>query len=374
MDGIGRHDARDRFGRRHHGFAVELGSNAQRQGLSELQMHGEGRRGARLGGDINGAVGHKAPKVVRSDLHGWPRHHSKGPVRIATVSDLHTDFAENRAAVVKLAVDIHTKGADVVVVAGDVSHKDERIDRTLRAFGEVAPKVAYIPGNHDLWYDVPLAADRSDLNTWNRYRTELKEVCLGAGAHYLPDTPLVVGSTAIVGSCGWYDYSLMAPAFREQVDDTALALKTLNGLMWSDARFIAFRDEEGHLMPDPAVAREMESELGAHLDRMDADDSIQQIVAVTHHQPFYEVVSRSGQLPWEYFCAFMGSAALGERIRRSPKVKTVVYGHTHVVGRYELDGLLAYGTPLGYPRERRGMPEDQLAETRIGWIDITEDA
>ncbi|MEM7674454.1 MAG: metallophosphoesterase, partial [Myxococcota bacterium] len=72
-------------------------------------------------------------------------------MRIATVSDLHTDFAENRGAVVKLAVAIHAGAADVVVVAGDVSHKDERIDRALRAFAEVAGQVAYIPGNHDLW-------------------------------------------------------------------------------------------------------------------------------------------------------------------------------------------------------------------------------
>ena len=295
-------------------------------------------------------------------------------MRIATVSDLHTDFAENREAVVKLAVAIHQAGADVVVVAGDVSHKDERIDRALRAFGQVAETVAYIPGNHDLWYDVPLAADRPELDTWKRYSSELKAICEAAGAHYLPAAPLVIGRTAIVGSCGWYDYSFMAPSFRAQIDDMALATKTLDGLMWSDARFIAFRDEDGNLMPDPAVARRMEAQLAEHLQRMDGDDGIDEVVAVTHHQPFYEVVSRTGQLPWEYFCAFMGSAGLGETIRRSPKVRTVVYGHTHVVGRHELDGLLAYGTPLGYPRERRGLPADQLADTRIGWIDISIDA
>ena len=291
-------------------------------------------------------------------------------MRIATVSDLHTDFAENREAVVKLAVAIHGGKADVVVVAGDVSHKDERIDRALRAFGEVAPQVAYIPGNHDLWYDVPLAAGRPDLDTWHRYRHELKAICESSGAHYLPAAPLVVGSTAIVGSCGWYDYSLMAPSFRAQIADSALAQKTLDGLMWSDARFIAFRDEQGHLMPDPEVARRMEAQLGEHLRRMDADEQVAEIVAVTHHQPFYEVVTRTGQMPWEYFCAFMGSRGLGETIRQSSKVRTAVYGHTHVVGRYELDGLLAYGTPLGYPRERRGLPQGQLAETRIGWIDV----
>ncbi len=291
-------------------------------------------------------------------------------MRIATVSDLHTDFVENREAVVKLAVAIHKGAADVVVVAGDVSHKDERIDRALRAFKQVASQVAYIPGNHDLWFDVPLAAGRAELNTWHRYHHELKAVCEGAGAHYLPAEPMVLGPTAIVGSCGWYDYSFMAPEFRAQVDDMALALKTFDGLMWSDARFIAFRDAEGNLMPDPLVARQMEAELEQHLSKMDADDHIHNVVAVTHHQPFYEVVSRTGTMPWEYFCAFMGSAGLGKAIRSSPKVKIAVYGHTHVLGRHELDGLVVYGTPLGYPRERRGLSDDALADTRVGWIDV----
>lgn len=336
----------------------------------EIQVEDQRRPAAWEGHHVEGPSDHEAPKVVRLDLHGWHGHHSKVPVRIATVSDLHTDYAENRDAVVKLAVAIHQGEADVVVVAGDVSHKDERIDRALRAFCEVAPRVAYIPGNHDLWYDVPFAADRPDLDTWRRYRDELRSVCEGAGAHYLPAEPLIVGAVAIVGSCGWYDYSLMAPSFRDQVDDRALALKTLDGLMWSDARFIAFRDESGHLMPDEAVARRMEAELEAHLSQVDADSRVREVVAVTHHQPFYEVVTRTGQLPWEYFCAFMGSAGLGAAIRKSPKVRTAVYGHTHVVGRYELGDLVAYGTPLGYPRERRGLSPDQVAETRVGWIDF----
>ncbi|MEM7678428.1 MAG: hypothetical protein AAF449_20750, partial [Myxococcota bacterium] len=159
-------------------------------------------------------------------------------------------------------------------------------------------------------------------------------------------------------------------AFRAQVDDAALALKTLDGLMWSDARFIAFRDEEGHLMPDPAVARQMEARFAEQLTKMDDDDEVKSVVAITHHQPFYEVVSRSGQMPWEYFCAFMGSEGLGKVIQACRKAKYAVYGHSHIPGRHDIDGLVAYGTPLGYPRERRGLTDAQLAETRVGWIDL----
>ncbi|MBK6683536.1 MAG: metallophosphoesterase [Deltaproteobacteria bacterium] len=291
-------------------------------------------------------------------------------VLIASVSDLHTDFAENRDDVVKLALAIHERRADLVIIAGDVSHKNERIQRVLQAFAETVPRVAYLPGNHDLWFDVPDAKSQPQLDTWVRYRQELRALSESAGAHYLPAAPLYLGSTAVVGSCGWYDYSLMPASLRASVDPSVLESKQYGGLQWSDARFIAFRDRAGALMSDEGVARVMEEELRAQLAEADQRPEVQQIVAVTHHQPFYEVVTRTGTLPWEYFNAFMGSVGLGEVIRSSDKVRWAIYGHTHQVGRYQLGPITAYGTPLGYPRERRGLDAEALLKSRIGWIEL----
>lgn len=291
-------------------------------------------------------------------------------MRIATVSDLHTDFPENREDVVKLALAIHRAKADLVIVAGDVSHKNDRIQRTLVALRETAGQVAYLPGNHDLWFDVPDAPGRPELDTWDRYHRELKALAEGAGAHYLPAGPLHLAQVAVVGTCGWYDYSLMPPAMRQSMDDRILAAKQFGGLQWSDARFIAFRDAGGALMSDVEVARRMERELAAQLERVEAQPEVAHVVVATHHQPFYEVVARTGTLPWEYFNAFMGSTGLGEVIKRSSKVRAVVYGHSHVVGSHEVSGLRVYGTPMGYPRERKGLDDKALVETRIGWIEL----
>jgi putative phosphoesterase len=291
-------------------------------------------------------------------------------VLIASVSDLHTDHAENRDDVVKLALAIHKRKADLVIIAGDVSHKNDRIHRVLTAFAEAVPKVAYLPGNHDLWFDVPDAPSRADLDTWARYRVELKQLSESARAHYLPSSPLYLGATAVVGSCGWYDYSLMSPQLKATVDEAVLTSKQMNGLMWSDARFIAFRDRHGALMSDVAVSRIMEDELRAQIAEADGRAEVSRIVAVTHHQPFYEVVSRTGTMPWEYFNAFMGSTGLGEAIKSSNKVRWSIYGHTHRVGAHDIGGVRSYGTPLGYPRERKGITEAELLETRIGWIEV----
>lgn len=289
---------------------------------------------------------------------------------IASLSDIHTDYPENREAVVRLAAEIHARRADVVIVAGDISHKDDRISRALLALREVAPRVVYLPGNHDLWFDVPLASEREDLDTWHRYRVDLEALARAAGAHYLPSGPLVVEGVAIAGSCGWYDYSLAPEWLRTTVPEGTLEKKQLDGLMWSDARFIAFRDPARRLMSDAEVARIMEAELAGQLAELEARGDVEHVVVATHHQPFYEVVSRTGKLHWEFFNAFMGSVGLGEVIRRSSKVKAAIYGHTHVIGSHAVGSLRVFGTPLGYPRERKGLSAEELVASRIGWIEL----
>jgi len=288
-------------------------------------------------------------------------------MRIATVSDLHTDFAENREVFVALATAIHAKKTDLVIVAGDVSHEDDRIDRALRAMAAVAPRVVYLPGNHDLWrVDLP---EGQTFDTWQRYRVDLKTVAETAGAHYLPAAPLVIDDVAIVGTCGWYDYSFVEPWVREQLGQAALETKKLGAIGWSDANYVSFRDASGALMPDPEVARIMASELEAQLAQVESDPAVRSVVAATHHQPFREVVRRSGTLPWEFFTAFMGSEGLGRAIARTPKVKNVVFGHSHIVAEHQIEGRRVYGTALGYPRERRGLDLDRVVATRIGFID-----
>jgi predicted phosphohydrolase len=285
-------------------------------------------------------------------------------MRIASVSDLHIDHPANRPALVDLAGAIHAGGADVVVVAGDVSHVDAHITGVVQSFRVVTDDVLYVPGNHELWQvDGP-------IDSWRRYREDLRRVVEDAGGHYLPHAPFVSEGVAICGTCGWYDHSFLLPEFRRGVDEASLRDKTLDGMTWSDAHYVAFRDDEGRLMSDAQVARVMESELRGQLRELDADPLVRSVLAVTHHLSFSEAVQRTGTLPWEFFNAFMGSRGLGDAIRSSAKVRSAVYGHTHNPGRFVVDGVHVLGTPLGYPMERRGQSKDDLIRTRIGWIEL----
>jgi len=294
-------------------------------------------------------------------------------VRIASVSDLHTDYAENRELVVALATEIHRRGVDAVIVAGDVSHKDDRIRRALAAFREVAPEVLYVPGNHDLWFDVADAPSRPELDTWRRYRELLPALVEAEGAIYLPKAPFVRLGIGFAGACGWYDYSFLLPELRAELGD-ALGRKQLDGFMWADSLRTAFRTADGAIMDDARVARIMERELAAQLDALEAREDVRCVVAVTHHLAFEEAVYRSRRMPWEFFNGFMGSRGMGEVIGARAKVAVAIYGHTHFTGdrRLEIGGrsVRVVGTALGYPRERFGASAEEVVATRIAWLEL----
>jgi 3',5'-cyclic AMP phosphodiesterase CpdA len=66
-------------------------------------------------------------------------------MRIFAVSDLHTDFAENRRRLQLISSTSYLR--DALVVAGDM----RIIDWTLRELRSRFGQVFYAPGNHELW-------------------------------------------------------------------------------------------------------------------------------------------------------------------------------------------------------------------------------
>lgn len=293
-------------------------------------------------------------------------------MRIASVSDIHLDYRANRELFRKMTSAIGARQPDVVIVAGDVSHIDDLIAACIEVLKRVSPHVAYLPGNHDLWIDRPGEDLRDDpsTNTWERHDQALEALAESVGGHYLPAGPLRIGNVAIAGSCGWYDYSFFRPELREQVPESALLDQALDGIQWSDRTRIAFRHPDGSLMSNPEVARRMERVLDEQLAQLERDPKVREVVCATHHLQYEQAVRRAGTLPWEFFNAFMGSRSLGAVIDGHSKVRHVIYGHTHTPGDYQIGPRRVFGTPLGYARERKGMSEQEVLETRIGWIEI----
>ncbi|MBI2372643.1 MAG: metallophosphoesterase [Deltaproteobacteria bacterium] len=290
---------------------------------------------------------------TRQEDAGWMN------VLIASLSDLHVDYAENRELLVAICMELHARRPDLVICAGDISHDDGRIHRTLTALRAVAPTVVYVPGNHELW--------RKEGNALERYRVELLRIAEGAGAHYLPREPYVAEGVGIVGTCGWYDYSFRAEWLG--LPDEVYRAKQFEGFAWSDASRVRF-ERDGRLLEDAEIARMMERDLREQLEDVEARADVRDVLVVTHHLGFEASLHRVGRKPWDFFNAFMGSVSLGETIRRGRRVRAAIHGHTHVVGEQSVDGLRVFGTALGYPRERNGMGVEEVIRTRIGWVEL----
>ena len=261
-------------------------------------------------------------------------------MRLAFTSDLH---AEHHVEVVDLITRRAVEaGVDVLIVAGDVTPDLAELARVLRHFREHVPRVAFVPGNHDLW----CSAATPDSRT--RYFEAMPELCAAAAVDYLPSGPVVLDGVTLVGQTGWYDYSLRDPAL--DVPMSAYERGVLGTLSWSDKRFVVWPGAD-----DRERSALMTARLAADLAAAPRD---RPAWVVTHMLPFVDLVARR-PLPWGFIGGFLGSSALGDVIVEAAEsgleVTQVVSGHTHLRRATTVAAgarsFPAETSPIGYPRE-----------------------
>lgn len=288
-----------------------------------------------------------------------PRHH----LDVVSVSDLHLDYRANWQVAEQMAYRLIELSPDVLILAGDLASLPSRVEQALKFFQPLAPTVLYVPGNHDLWAPTAEEKKLEAIDSWQTYREELAQVCDQLDVHYLPRAPWVRGDVAFVGTCGWYDYSLASPLARLLHTEEDFNAKQKGTARWTDGWRIRWRDEDGEIMTDAAVARIMEADLKAQLAALGPE--IRKVVVVTHHLPWKEVSRSHGGLAGDYFTAFMGSSGLGRIISADPRVILAIYGHIHIQGDARIGRVRAVATPLGNPRDWKGEPAE-VAKARMG--------
>jgi predicted phosphohydrolase len=265
------------------------------------------------------------------------------PVRIAFTSDLHVD---HHLEVVDLIAARVVDQADVLIVAGDLSSSLERIEAVLGRLRELVPRVAYVPGNHDLWR----APGSATPDSRARYLETFPELCARLGVDYLPAGPVVLEGVTLVGQTGWYDYSLRDLSLDDRVPRAAYRRGALGPLAWSDKQYI---DWPG--LDDEGLTAFMADRLRDDLAAAPRD---RPAWVVTHMLPFADLVARR-PLPWGFVNGFLGATRLGDEIVRAAegglRVTRAVSGHTH----FRREAMIQAGgrsfpaqtSPIGYPRE-----------------------
>ncbi|MFW6133756.1 MAG: metallophosphoesterase [Planctomycetota bacterium] len=270
-------------------------------------------------------------------------------MRICITADLHYDIPRSGDGARRVADRACRTGGEALVLVGDTAGADTGPFRdALELFADFPGRRLLVAGNHCLWC-------RDDENSLDRYERILPAVADEAGFVVLDHAPQVIGEVGLVGSVGWYDYSLRdmslgipQPFYRAKVAPGAAA--RLGG---HDELLEAHADEltQRHMamgarwmdganvrlgMSDEQFANLLARKLARQLDEL--APRVERIVAFCHHLPFRELVPPDRPDRFAFAAAYMGAAALGEVLLSCPKVTHVYCGHSHWAGRRTIDG------------------------------------
>jgi len=282
-------------------------------------------------------------------------------MRILATADLHFNHPRSRKLACELIQRMNQAGGDVLLLVGDSAAGDPpALEQCLERFDFAGPKLL-VAGNHELW---TLGDD-----SYRLFRQELPRRVEQMGWQWLQTRPLVLGSTAIVGSIGWYDYSF-APAdlgvpvrfFERKISPGSAAARAETADLvarsddiapqamdifarWNDGKFVKLgRSDEQFL-----------GELLAELDGQLSDLSVatalpaaKRVVAAVHHLPFAQLLPPRSSHQWDFARAFLGSARLGEVLLRYPTVSHVLCGHSHLPAEAQVEHLRAINIGSGY--------------------------
>jgi len=239
-------------------------------------------------------------------------------MRILALSDLHTDFRENRLLLEQLSGVTYQQ--DILIAAGDISDRLETLKSTLTLLRAKFQKVFYVPGNHELWV-------RKGGHTSIEKFFSVLALCETLDIQTSPEK---VDTTWIVPLFSWYE-----PQF--DADDSADS-NALGG--WADFYFCKW---------PPGLEQVSAFFLRMNEPRLRSYDG--PVISFSHFLPRRDLLPAVERLKFKGLPKVAGCAALDAQIR-SLKSGVHVFGHSHIQCDRVIDGVRYIQNPLRYPRER----------------------
>src|SRR5262245_22553394 len=238
-------------------------------------------------------------------------------MRIFAVSDLHTDFAENRSRLQRISSTSYLH--DVLIVAGDIADDLRIIDWTLRKLRSRFSAVFYVPGNHELW------VRDGECDSIEKFRQVLR-LCDEIGIHTRPGR---AGKNWIVPLFSWYesDYDQLGEA----------DVSSLEG--WADFYFCKWPAEMGSV-----------SKYFLDLNESRIEEYDGPVITLSHFLPRRELLPAVEKLIFKGLPLVAGAPALDRQIRALNAV-THVFGHSHVDFDQVIEGTRYVHHAFDYPRE-----------------------
>ena len=253
-------------------------------------------------------------------------------MRILAISDLHTDFQENKVLLAQLSDRAYQN--DTLIVPGDIADRLDIIHSTLSLLRSKFKHVFYVPGNHELW------VRKAACTSIEKFFSVL-ELCEVLDVR---TRPAKIEGLWIVPLFSWYDASL-------DVDNSA-DVEALEG--WADFYLCKWPREVGQVadfflqMNEPALKA--------------YDGSV---ISFSHFLPRRDLLPPTAKLRFKGLPKVAGCAALDAQIRRL-KSHIHVFGHSHIGCNRIIDGVRYIQNPLRYPRERlQTLPTESMLGTPL---------
>lgn len=240
--------------------------------------------------------------------------------RVFALSDIHVDYDINVQWLRALSnLDYRD---DILILAGDVTHKLPELANSLSALAKRFAKVLFVPGNHELWV-LGEGPERASLQ-------KFADVVAVAAQSGVSMQSYRHGNVLITPLLGWYDYSFGQPSAELYS-------------MWMD--YHACRWPPGFQPEDVA----------AHFTRMNREsdtDGARKIITFSHFLPRIDLLPSHVSSRHRLLDPVLGSVRLEQQLRGIGS-SMHVYGHSHINRSVILDGVTYINNALGYPGEER---------------------
>lgn len=287
-------------------------------------------------------------------------------MKAAFTADIHYGTHTDDKGLEEYVEDLNLNNAGLLVIGGDLASRGathREFKEALNILQKFEGEILFTPGNHDLW--------TRDVSSFDLLVKGIPDIFQGTNLHLLDGMPFVVGDTAIVGSVGWYDYTMrFVPrdlcklfsryTFRFHNSSVLMGWNELSlgeyeskvcevsedGENWKKSTWM----DKNHIKWDFDDYRFTDYCLDQlRKDLESAGEASSRIIVITHHLPFSDFVPYIPDPTWSFHRAYLGSEKLGQLIKKYPKVKQVYFGHSHRNTRMSINGIQARN--LYFPEE-----------------------
>ena len=226
-------------------------------------------------------------------------------MRVYAISDLHTDFRENRALLERIPATEHLR--DALIVAGDVASAIPTVEETLGFLRGRFAELFYVPGNHELWV-------RGEARDSVEKFHAVLAACARVGVR---TAPARVGGAWIVPLFSWYHDSFDVTG---EGDEESLEA-------WSDRYFCRWpagveRVDELFLAMNAAALRTYDAP----------------VITFSHFVPRTELVPPVRWLRFKGLPKVAGSEGIETQLRAVGS-RVHVFGHSHIPEDRVLGGV-----------------------------------